>query len=444
METIQSLANPFVYARAINPNEGIARGAEVEELLNLVRGGHNTTLYAPRRMGKTTLLKQLLAAAQDEGLATALVDLSNVLTLSDVATRLEQGFRGMPGRFRRFADKELGSISIGINVPLLGVTVGRQPRSKDLLPTIHSLLEVPARVAERSNSRAVVVLDEFQALVALEGLDGVFRSHLQHHNNVTYIYSGSEQSLLHALFHDRARPFYAQAGTMRLGRLSYELAYDFLEQQFQDTGKDCGEAAAHLVHAAAGHPQRLMLLAYHLWQKVEPDRPASVSDLRLAYETALRSITPELRPLIDSLSANERRVIAALSVGLSPFETVARDMTGLKSHPTAQRAVDSLCKKAIIERDEDNQLAIVDPLLAPWLINHETTQPHVYVIPDNNGTFRVTDGPHLRYIRGENMTLEDAQLQADQIASQLGSAAVTIIDSHDPNDIPGWAVEVED
>jgi hypothetical protein len=30
----------------------------------------------------------------------------------------------------------------------------------------------------------LVVYDDFQALIALDGMDGVFRSHLQHHGDV--------------------------------------------------------------------------------------------------------------------------------------------------------------------------------------------------------------------------------------------------------------------
>jgi hypothetical protein len=38
---------------------------------------------------------------------------------------------------------------------------------------VHALLEVPARLAARTCRRALVILDEFQALTHLPGLDGV-------------------------------------------------------------------------------------------------------------------------------------------------------------------------------------------------------------------------------------------------------------------------------
>ena len=148
-------------------------------------GGHNSTLYAPRRMGKTSLLKQTLAAARRQDMLGVLVDFSDVLSEPDVAARLDQAFRALPKRARRVIDRELGSI--GVSTPLGGVVLGRRVQQPDAISIIHALLELPTKLVEQTEQRALVVFDEFQALIALKGLDGVFRSHLQHHAQVSYI-----------------------------------------------------------------------------------------------------------------------------------------------------------------------------------------------------------------------------------------------------------------
>jgi predicted AAA+ superfamily ATPase len=58
------ISNPFVFSRALSPSEAIERPHEVQALLDKVTGGHAVTLYAPRRMGKTSLLKQLQLRAE--------------------------------------------------------------------------------------------------------------------------------------------------------------------------------------------------------------------------------------------------------------------------------------------------------------------------------------------------------------------------------------------
>jgi hypothetical protein len=427
-----SPTNPFVYARALAPEEGLERPDEVGFLLARAAGGHHVTLYAARRMGKTSLLKQVRAAAEGEGIPSLLVDLSDALSVSDVAVRLEQAYRALPGRIGRLISRELGGITA------LGFSIQRRTAAPDPLATVHALLDVPVRVAEETG-RALVIFDEFQALIDLRGLDGVFRSHLQHHEKVSYIFCGSEPSLLRALFEDRARPLFGQAEQMRLGRLPYEAAHDFIARKFGETGKDTGVVTPELVQLSELHPQRLMLLAYHLWEQLA-EQPATISDVRRAYDSAMRAVDPELRYQWDGLSANERRVLAAVASGLSPYQAEARAMAGLASASSAQRSVETLLGRAILERDDD-ALRIVDPLLGRWVRRHGGARLGVYVLPAPDGKFIVTDGPSLAFIRSENETLEDAEAEADRIVKASGrSADVMIYDTDDPNDLPDWAV----
>ena len=51
--------NPFVYSRPIPPEDLLDRDGETDELLKLAVGGHYVRLYAPRKYGKTSLLKRV-------------------------------------------------------------------------------------------------------------------------------------------------------------------------------------------------------------------------------------------------------------------------------------------------------------------------------------------------------------------------------------------------
>jgi uncharacterized protein len=428
-----SASNPFIYARALVSEESIQR-VEGDRLLELAVGGHNAVLHAPRRFGKTTLLKQVLQEAVERDMSGVLVDLSDVLSTSDVAARLEQAFRALPGSIRRLISKELGSVGAA------GFSVARRsPPVADPIATIHALLELPAQIADRRGRRLLVVLDEFQALVGLDGMDGVFRSHIQHHSEVSYLFAGSEPSLLRALFEDRARPLYGQAERLRLGRLDADATHDFLDRRFRETGKDAGEVVSELVYVAEGHPQRLMLIAHLLWDRVDARHAATWVDLRSAYDAAMRLVDPELRYLWESLSANERRVLAALASELSPYQQEARRLMGLANRSSAARAVAGLEAKTTVERVGDEQLRIVDPMLARWVRRHGGARLRVFVVP-HDGAFAVTDGPSLAFLRSVHQTIGEAEAEADRIAAGGRGADVMIYDTNDPNDLPDWLV----
>jgi uncharacterized protein len=435
--TKQTAVNPFVYARALAPTEGIERTDEVRLLLERAAGGHAMTVYAARRMGKTSLLKQLRAASEQKKIPSVLVDLSDALSPADVAARLEQAYRALPGRLARVVGRELGGI--GLTTPLGGLTFQRRGQVSDPIAAVHALLEVPAQIAEHTRKRVLVILDEFQALIDLKGLDGVFRSHLQHHHQVSYVFCGSEPTLLRALFEDRSRPLYGQAQQLHLGRIGFEAAHDFVAARFAQTSKDSGAATPELVRLSELHPQRLMLLAHFLWEQVQGE-PATVADLRLAYDSAMRAVDLELRYLWDGLSTNERRVLAAVASDLSPYQAEARAMAGLASASSAQRAMQALLDRAILERAEIKSLRILDPLLARWVRRHGGARLSVYVVPGSAGAFVVTDGPSLAFTRSEHPTLLEAQGEADRIAATTRGADVMIYDTDDPNDLPDWAL----
>ncbi len=271
-------------------------------------------------------------------------------------------------------------------------------------------------------------------------MDGVFRSHIQHHSEVSYLFAGSEPSLLRALFEDRARPLYGQAEQLRLGRLDADATHDFIDRRFLETGKDAGEIVSDLINVAEGHPQRLMLIAHLLWDRVDTRQAATVADLRSAYDAAMRSVDPELQYLWDSLGANERRVLAALASGFSPYEQSARQQMGLASGSSAARAVASLEGKTTVERlDDGERLSIVDPLLARWVRRHGGARLQVFIVP-YGGEFAVTDGPSLAFLRSSHQTIAEAEAEADRIAAGSRGADVMIYDSNDPNDLPDWVV----
>ena len=245
--------------------------------------------------------------------------------------------------------------------------------------------------------------------------------------------------MLRPLFEDRARPLYGQAERLRLDRLDVAPAHDFIATRFSATGKSAGEAAIELVLAADGHPQRLMLLAHVLWNRVAVGGEATITDVRGAYNGALRMVDPELRYLWDSLTSNERRVLAAITSSFSPFQREAQALTGLSTRSSAARAVRTLETKAVIERTDQDTLRILDPMLSGWVRRHGGARMQIYVLPIGR-RWVVADGPALTFIRSDHDTAAEAQAEADRIAATSGGADVMIFDTDDPNDLPDWAV----
>lgn len=125
-------------------------------------------------------------------------------------------------------------------------------------------------------------------MLRIHGLDGVVRSHIQHHGvAAAYVFAGSEPGMMEVLFGARERPLFGQAHPIQLGPLPNRDLAEYIDARFARTGRDPGEALDALLALAEGHPQRAMLLAHYLWRRTEPGTPASISTWAEAPDAAV-------------------------------------------------------------------------------------------------------------------------------------------------------------
>lgn len=361
--------SPFIYDGPLPPDHVVGRETEVELICDRARAGRFLCLYAPRRFGKTSLLGRVAAQLwETERLPVILVDLYSVVSLADLVVRMEQAYRNHAhGGFRTAVERLMAGSELGLSLAGGGISVSlaRQP-ALDPLPALHSLLDLPVRVAGRHESgHVLVVLDEFQSIGVIEGAEGILRSHIQHQReHASYVFAGSEQGLLQAVFADRARPLYGQAEQLRLGRLPAEALAAAIEDGFAASGRSAGGMIAELLATAEGHPQRAMFLAHHLWEATAPRGTADEDSWSTALAAAMSHAAPEFDMLWARLSANQQRVLRALRRLGSPFRTDAVRLLELP-RGSAQKTLRSLIAASVLEQD-DESVRFVDPLLARW------------------------------------------------------------------------------
>jgi hypothetical protein len=367
--------NPFITDRPQAPEELIDREAEVETLLELAFGGHNARLSAPRRYGKTTLLKKVLRDAAAADLTTVYVDFYGVVSLAEVIVRIEEAYRkalqGPVGRW--FAGvRRTWSPAVRAGVPAVSVEIELGPESEGLR-LLQQLLDLPVGVYERTSRRTVVVFDEFQALLtASNEVDGLIRSRIQHQREeASYVFAGSHPGLMAELFGDRSRPLYGQARAIRLHPLDDASLAAYIGERFAESERDPGRALEPLLTTARGHPQRAMLLAHHLWGATPPAETADEE----TWASALAAVFAELQEAFErtweTLTANQRRVLTAAAWigpwgGGSSFygsDTLARFRL---SRGTARDVRHALVRSGDLE-EVDGTVRIVDPLLEAWI-----------------------------------------------------------------------------
>jgi uncharacterized protein len=362
--------NPFVYSRPIAPEQIVDRDDETRTLLEKAVGGHYVRLYAPRKYGKTSLIRRALADGErQEGLVPVLVDLYGVVSLADVAVRFERAYaKELRGAIRSRVEEFLQRTGLGLSLGAFGISARLQLEPKtDPLPALHALLDLPLRLEESGGFRAYIALDEFQDVGKVPSLDGILRSHIQFQGDVaSYVFAGSEPGLMKQLFERKEAPLYGSAVPVRLGRLRDEDLASYVAERFRESERGVGEALNPMLASAKGHPQRAMLLAHRLWDEVEAGGTATLEDWERAHAAALDELQPEFEAQWRGLDTAEQKTVRAIIAGDgSPYRSAVLDRLAL-TKPSAQKALQRLKARAEIEADGRKQ-AIVDPLFAEWV-----------------------------------------------------------------------------
>ncbi len=362
--------NPFVYSHPVAPEDVIDRDEETRALLKNAVGGHYVRVFAPRKYGKTSLLRRALQEGESrERLIPILVDLYRISSVADVAIRFERAYaRQLKGTLRAKIEDSLQKTGIGLSLGAYGISAKLQLGAKvDPLPALHALLDLPLRLQRGGGYRAFIAFDEFQDVLKVPSLDGLIRSHIQFHGEVaSYVFAGSEPGMMEQLFEHKDRPLYGSAVPMRLGRLPNDEIAAYIAQRFEATGRRAGEALGPLIDAADGHPQRAMLLAHRLWELVSRGETADLDDWTHAHAAALAELDAEFDAQWRGFDASEQKTMRAVIAGHgSPYKgDVLRRLELTKD--MVRKALPRLTATAEIEAVDGKQ-AVVDPLFAQWI-----------------------------------------------------------------------------
>jgi hypothetical protein len=234
---------------------------------------------------------------------------------------------------------------------------------------LSGLLDLPRTLFERDGTRTLVVFDEFQELLAVgDGIDGLFRSHIQRHGDAaSYIFAGSHPGLMQQLFGERKRPFFDQARVFQLDPLQDADLIEYIGDRFEDGDRDATPALGPLVGVACGHPQRAMLLAHHLWELTPRGKEATPERWQEALRAVLAERSEALEAVWGGLSHNEQSVLAAFAHGGESLFNVRTLRRFNLSKGGAQHARETLAAMGHLQR-VGGEWQAVDPLLSEWIV----------------------------------------------------------------------------
>jgi uncharacterized protein len=233
-------ANPFPIAHYAGPEYFCDRATETKELIGNVLNGRNTVLLSPRRIGKSVLIEHVFHHLKKKKWHCIYVDIAHTTSLNALTSAIGSAvLNALPYKksaWNQFMDF-LKGFRPGISAnPMTGefkaeLYSSSQNEEKQTILSILLWLD--------KHEKVVVALDEFQSIVKYpeDGTEAWLRGNIQLLKNTQFIFAGSHQQILSAMFNAPKRPFYSSASQLKLGKIDRNEYKDFILKKFKEHRK---------------------------------------------------------------------------------------------------------------------------------------------------------------------------------------------------------------
>jgi len=372
------MKNPFQYAEIVTRSDFADREEEIKELVLDLESGQNIFLYSPRRYGKTSLIINVLEELKAKEMMTVYIDCYRISSkkrlleayVKAVTTASSGKIKGLMQVIKGYMPRIAPKIVLkGDQAPEIEVSYDLKER--ELEEFLDQAYDIPQRIAKKKGQNFVVVFDEFQEILRLNGLqlEKEMRSKFQHHQNVAYVFMGSKRHLLEDMFLDVNRPFYKMGKMISLSKIPEHKFAPFLESKFTSTGFVLeGDVIGKVLKMTNNLPYYAQLFCHNLWNYFLDTKKISSQDVDWALEKSIRGQSDAFITIWDGLSLHQRAVVGSLSKskGKAVFSKNFIKENDLTSPASIQTSLNLLSKKYLVEK-ENNSYYITDPFFAQWI-----------------------------------------------------------------------------
>jgi hypothetical protein len=232
--------NPFLISGYHSPEYFCDRKQETAKITDGLHNGRNITLIAPRRMGKTGLIRHTFQNInnQESKIITLYMDIFSTHSLGDfvklfantVLGKLDSNPKKALNRITRFIRSCRPIFTIDELTGIPKVTIDVVPSEEE-----NTLKEIFDYLSS-SEKRCYIAIDEFQQISEYpeQGVEALLRSYTQFVTNVNFIFAGSKKHIMQEMFTSSKRPFYQSSQIITIDAIEKEEYANFAIKHFSE------------------------------------------------------------------------------------------------------------------------------------------------------------------------------------------------------------------
>lgn len=365
--------NPFLVTGYHSPEYFCDRRQETETMIRALYNGRNVTLIAPRRMGKTGLVKNVFykLREQEPDIVTFYMDIYSTQSLGDFIRLFAST---VLGRLDSVPQKALGRVGKFIKscrpVFTFDELTGQPKVTIDIVPSSEeATLREIFDYLRSSEKRCYIAIDEFQQIAEYpeKGAEALLRSYIQFVPNINFIFAGSKQHIMQQMFHSAKRPFYQSTQTQVIDRIARDEYYRFAADFFTRQGRKLAEeTSGYLYDAFDGHTWYIQTLLNRLYGYAgNPD--IGMVDYAIGEVVAESTYTYE--NLLAAYPASNIRLLKAIAKAGCVREINSGDFITeyrLRAASSVNSALKRLIDREMVYKTADGYI-VYDRFMAIWL-----------------------------------------------------------------------------
>ena len=370
------MKNPFVFGKVVNKKNFCNRKEEIKQLKEYINNTFSVWLFAPRRYGKTSLIKHVFK--ETKKIKTIYFDLYNIQSLDDFCRKYSNtlakelfNWKDDIKNLSIQAGKYFKSLSPQINFDENGtpsLSLIHQEINKQI--DIETILNLPEKIAEKKNIKICIAFDEFQEIERIDKfIINWMRSSFQYHENVSYVFLGSKQSLMQTIFSSTNSPFYEYAVKMDIKPIPRAELKRFLKQKYREQNIEINTLVLNSILNISGcHPHFTQYFAAVVYDEIKAGYNQNDENFNAVWiEKIIDSQSFIFQNIYDQLNNNQRKILIALSQNITElFSDKIRKKYSLPVSSSLSSSLKSLITKNIINKNV-NVYKISNPVFKLWI-----------------------------------------------------------------------------
>ena len=361
------MENPFSYSEFVTGEAFCNREKEQKDLIYYAQNSQNVLIYSHRRMGKTSLVHQVINRLNKmkPKVSAVYIDLYGTLDEGDFIDAILTGLAQIETKLERLLKRVAGLKVTGSFDPVTGLptlTASINPSEKPQY--LEKSMQILGSYSEKR--KLLVIFDEFQetAKYSEQGFEKRLRKAIQGHRHISYVFSGSQQHLLIEMFDSAKRAFYKMARSYPLQKIEMHHYIAWAKKLFKK--KDAildEEVIVNIVERCDYQPMYIQQFLFDLWRSGTIDMTA-LEDIQRSVITSQQNQFIVLWNLMTQNQKKALRLVAETG-GKGIYTSKLLQRAGFNSGSVLQKALSALIEKEILSKNDKYQFQ--DAMLKNWI-----------------------------------------------------------------------------